>query len=825
MASPTFPRPVALPLSPDHIPKELKVSPQFVGWRYELRDDKWTKPPVCVETGEHASSTDLNTCATYELTFLAYRNDTHQLDGIGYVLVEHDNIVGFDFDHCRNPDTGEIDPWALELVRQLDSYTEVSPSGTGLRVWTYGTFADPKQGRKRGDIEMYRGQRFLTLTGCHLDGTPPTIEPRQEAINTIYKQFFHRPDLTPGDPQTNRHTSTLKDDILLERALNARNGGKLARLLAGDIRGYPSTSEADLALCSVLAFWTQDPEQINRLVCRSALFREKWERADYRDATIAKALGNAREHWRGGAVSPTNGQPGGPTHHTNGHSPTLDVNEDIHGEDIHLTDVGNGLRLVQQFGHDLRYVITWKKWIMWHGGRWVVDEGALVEWRAKQVIAGLYAWAQREVGQLAENIPEDEEEKQQRATEIAKVRAILKWAHDSENGTHIDLMVKRARVNPKVQLRHDQLDVDPMLFQCANGTIDLRTSERREPQRGDYITKQSPVIHDPDAICPRWMSFLQRIQGYPQANDHLSPNERGTRVERADRMITYLKRLVGMSLTGDITEQQLQFLYGTGQNGKSTFLNTILALLGDYGMQAAPNFLLVREHEQHPTELTDLFGKRFVSTIEIEKGKELAEALMKTLTGSENVRARRMREDFWQFPPTWKVWLAANDKPKVKGRDKATWRRIKLIPFEVTIPDEEVDHDLPGKLLEELPGILNWAIEGCQEWKDRGLEEPEEVTRATEAYREETDILGQFVHECCVKPAGTIVPKTQSSVLHKAFDAYAGTMLSPVGFADLMKASGYKKKTIEGKVYWVGIGLKTSETDAKSKAAGDTNNE
>jgi putative DNA primase/helicase len=281
-------------------------------------------------------------------------------------------------------------------------------------------------------------------------------------------------------------------------------------------------------------------------------------------------------------------------------------------------------------------------------------------------------------------------------------------------------------------------------------------------------------------------------------------------------MITYLKRLVGMSLSADIGEQILLFLHGTGQNGKSTFLNTILALTGDYGMQAAPNFLLVREHEQHPTELTDLFGKRFVCTVEIEKGKRLAEALMKILTGSEKVRARRMREDFWEFPPTWKIWLAANDKPKVNGRDKATWRRIKLIPFDVTIPDAEVDHDLPRKLTEELPGILNWAIEGCLEWQEHGLQEPLEVTRATEAYREGTDILAQFVKDCCKKQTGTQEIKVQSAFIHKAFETYIGQSISVVEFAELMKASGYKKKPINGRVYWLGIGL--NSTDDGNKA-------
>jgi putative DNA primase/helicase len=446
----------------------------------------------------------------------------------------------------------------------------------------------------------------------------------------------------------------------------------------------------------------------------------------------------------------------------------------------------------------------------------VIDEGCAVEWHAKQVIAGLYRWAQDKLGTLAVDIQDEDESRQkQRKEELAQVKAILKWAHSSESGNHIELMVRRARVNPQVQVRHEDLDAHHMLFQVMNGTIDLETGQMRAPRQSDLITKRSTVLHDPDARCPLWDAFLQRVLSFPQPHETLDPAEREKRVAEADSMITYLKRLVGMSLTGDVSAQILLFLHGTGQNGKSRFLNTIRALMGEYGMQAAPNFLLVREHEQHPTEHADLFGKRFVSTIEVEKGKHLAEALMKVLTGEENVRARRMREDFWEFPPTWKVWFCANDKPKVKGRDKATWRRIKLIPFDVTIPDDEVDRDLGDKLLKELPGILNWAIEGCLEWKKHGLQEPEKVTKATEAYREETDLVSQFARECCFlgKDATGHPAKTQSAVLHKAFETYTGQSVSPVEFADIMKASGFKKKTTDGRVYWIGIGLHPRETE------------
>jgi putative DNA primase/helicase len=536
-----------------------------------------------------------------------------------------------------------------------------------------------------------------------------TIQPRQTVIDQLHAQLRAqqagaRVTSAPGASGASP-SPPLTDDALLQKALGAQNGQKFAQLWAGELDGYGSQSEADLALCSLLAFYSQDPAQLDRLFRRSGLMRAKWERADYRDQTINRAIEGRYEHYRGVTFEARNGHTPADAHDPLGDDPSP--------EDVHLTDVGNGLRLVQQFGEDLRYVITWKKWLLWLNGRWMLDEGAVIEWHAKQVIAGLYRWAQAKIDKLVQDLATGGELSDERAKELKQAQAVLSWAHTSENGAHIDLMVKRARVNPIVQIRHDQLDADPMLFHVANGTVDLRTGKLRTPRRSDLITKHSPVAYDADAVCPTWQAFLQRVQGFPRPEEEISDDERDQRIQQADRMITYLKRAVGMSLTADVMDQILLFLHGSGQNGKSTFLNTVLALMGEYGMQAAPNFLLVREHEQHPTELTDLFGKRFVSTIEIEKGKQLAEALMKMLTGSEKVRARRMREDFWEFFPTWKIWLAANDKPKVRGRDKATWRRIKLIPFNVTIPDDEVDHDLPQKLMAELPGILNWAIEGC----------------------------------------------------------------------------------------------------------------
>jgi putative DNA primase/helicase len=222
----------------------------------------------------------------------------------------------------------------------------------------------------------------------------------------------------------------------------------------------------------------------------------------------------------------------------------------------------------------------------------------------------------------------------------------------------------------------------------------------------------------------------------------------------------FFKKLVGYALTGDVSEHVLPVLYGTGANGKSTILNALLAAVGDYGMQAAPD-LLVAKKGSHPTEVADLFGMRLVASIEVEDGRRMAESLVKQLTGGDKVRARRMRQDFWQFDPTHKVFMAVNHKPEVRGTDTAIWRRLRLIPFTETIPPAEQDKRLPEKLEAELPGILAWAIEGCLEWRREGLQAPAEVRRATGQYRSEMDVIGTFLQDECEIGNGLKVPFTE----------------------------------------------------------------
>ncbi|HID98937.1 MAG TPA: hypothetical protein EYP59_01445 [Thiotrichaceae bacterium] len=222
-------------------------------------------------------------------------------------------------------------------------------------------------------------------------------------------------------------------------------------------------------------------------------------------------------------------------------------------------------------------------------------------------------------------------------------------------------------------------------------------------------------------------------------------------------------------IPGSIQEQCLLVLHGDGGNGKSTFIDTIMTLLGDYGMVAAPEILVKRRNEQHPTEIANLKGARFVAVNETEKGRSFDENRVKMITGETSITSRFMRGDFFTFKQEYTFWLCTNNKPNIKGTDKGIWRRIRLIPFENTISDKTIDHQLLNKLGREMSGILNWAIEGCLKWQKEGLDIPTAVTQATEEYRSDQDALGRFIDECCEV---NVNAQVKTSELFKAYKTW-----------------------------------------------------
>jgi putative DNA primase/helicase len=460
------------------------------------------------------------------------------------------------------------------------------------------------------------------------------------------------------------------------------------------------------------------------------------------------------------------------------------------------TDDENGRRFAREHGAMFRHVATWGKDIVWTSQRWQLDNILAMQGLAKRTNDGIWA-------EVLAELPKP-------TTDRQLVTALTSWGKYSASAHGTDNMLAKARSEPGIVITHHDLDRDEWLLNVANGTIDLRSGKLRPHDKSDLITKLCPIIFDPEAEAPRWRRFVGEIM----AGD--------------DEMVKFLRRLAGYWLTGSVREHALPIFYGLGANGKSVFLNTVLALLGpDYAVTAPPDLLLVKRHSNHPTELADLFGKRLVCSIEIEGGRHLAESLVKSLTGGENVRARRMREDFWEFSPTHKVVIAANHRPGVRGQDHGIWRRLALVPFNLRFwdadkgefgpPELRQDKKLQEELLGELPGILNWALLGCAEWQAEGLAMPPSVLAASDAYRRESDSIAAFLAECCIV---TPTASVGASVLFAAYCKWCEDnrewAAKRTEFAHYLNAKGFQEDRFtsgpnKGKAMRRGIGMRASE--------------
>jgi len=366
----------------------------------------------------------------------------------------------------------------------------------------------------------------------------------------------------------------------------------------------------------------------------------------------------------------------------------------------------------------------------------------------------------------------------------------------------------------------------PGSFRAPTARSIFKTGTLHPAQRSDYLTDCLSIDYDPTALCPHWEAFLWRIMGGTVVNEEADPlkdeelRQQQAQDDRARRLIGFLQRVFGQCLSGDVSEQDLYILYGTGANGKSTLVNTILALLGGYAMKASAELLMTTRSDRHPTERADLFGKRLVATIETQEAGRLNETFVKEATGGDPIRARRMREDFWEFLPTHKMLLATNHKPEIRGTDYAIWRRIKLVPFTVTIPKPEQQKSLPTTLLHELPGILAWMVRGCLDWQHDGLQPPQDVLLATEAYRQEQDVFEAFLETECFRMPNA---RVSAAALYQTYERWCGDndieAIAKRAFGQRLATCGCTPdKGTGGRREWVGVGL-PAPTEEKTRYA------
>ena len=409
--------------------------------------------------------------------------------------------------------------------------------------------------------------------------------------------------------------------------------------------------------------------------------------------------------------------------------------------DFPCTDLGNAERLVFRHGKDLRYCHTWKGWLIWNGTLWKPDENGAIFRRVSETVRSIY-------------------EEAAETTDQAQRKLVAAWAKSSESRRAIMAAEELARSIANIPVAVEELDTDDNLLNCNNGTLNLRTGELQPHNRSQLITKLAPTVYDPAASAEVWDKFIFEVM-----------------LER-EALMDYLQRSVGYSLTAETTEKVVFICHGIGNNGKTTFMETVKAAMGDYAGQVPIESLMVQRYTTGSSpspDIADLRGLRFVSSSESEDGSRLAEGKIKYLTGMNRVKARRLHENGFDFRPTWKLWLDCNHLPNIKGTDKAIWNRIRRIPFELNLEEKEADQSLPGRLKAELSGVLRWAVDGCLAWRaGGGLKSPLEVSKATDLYHSQMDVIGRFLDDCTTSGLPTNEIKARS--LYKAYCLWCATV-------------------------------------------------
>lgn len=476
-------------------------------------------------------------------------------------------------------------------------------------------------------------------------------------------------------------------------------------------------------------------------------------------------------------------------------------------------DLGNGERLCKRFGQDLMHVAELQRnkrlgWVGWAGTRWSVEDGdRMARAFTHQVVAGMKAELRYHMWKGAIERPDGTEESNAQFSD--RLESFAKAVFSAGNAPKLAGMLSASQ--PYLTRLREELDTKPDIFNCANGTLELRadgTVKLRQPAREDMNTKQSPVKYDPKATCPKWEKFIVQVQ--PQ-----------------DDKRAFLQRYLGYCLCGDASEQLILLMYGLGSNGKSTVIDVLRAIIADMAATLPISSILEQEHKsggEAQPELARLYGMRVAVAAEPEKRKRLSTQRVKDLTGGDRIIVRHLHGDFFEFYAQFKIIVSFNTRPTVPTQDKGMWRRLALLGFDVTIEEKDIIRGLAKMLVdEEASGILNWLIAGWKEWKRIGLAVPDSVRAATEEYRADNDTLSDFIAAKVRPMQGAYLGATD---LFNAYREWCEVTREPKpmrqkGFGDAMAERGYRKVK-KSTWHYIDIWL-TDRSDAEAVAAAGLN--
>lgn len=717
----------------NNVPKALQDMPNWVAWKLEKRGGRDTKVPYNALTGQHAKSNDPSTWCS----FVDAVSRMDQYSGIGFML--SDDIVGIDLDDVgeeieRYKNDDHENNIVSEFINTIGSYAEISPSGNGIHILVRGTL--PPDGRRKGNVEMYSlGGRYLTVTGDIIGPYTEIIDDSDfNRIGYLHNKYI-KPVKVESKPiqQTVEHNLTNAE--VFEAASNSSSALRWKSFFDGSwSQFYSSQSEADMAFANDLAFWCAcDFNQMDSIFRGSAMYRDKWdeERNDttYGAMTLNKAIAECTNTYSPKRVGDDYSIVIG------GETSSQAVSRKFYSYD----DTGNAERYVAMHGENIRYSFVRKNWFVYDGKTWTIDDYGMTKRLADKTIEEM----KKERPYVDENIDEED-----------ALKMLERHIKRTRNTAGKEAMVKEAQ--HLLPVNQEDFDNDIFLFNAQNGYVDLDSAALLPHDREKYFTRISNTeFKGTRASCPQWIKFLDEI--------FLGDEE----------LIEYIQRAVGYSLSGSTEEQVMFVLLGNGRNGKSVFLDIINEIMGTYSAIIRPDSIMVRPQMGGASpDIAKLDGARFVSVTEPNEGDRFDEGLIKQLTGGDRISARFLHQNEFEFIPQFKLWLATNHKPFIRGRDEGIWRRLSIIPFNLQIAKNEVDKQLTHKLKQELQGILHWAVEGFLKWRKFGLQEPKQVADERNEYRTEMDVIEAFIQDRCVvdKSSGE---RVKASDLYRAYKDWA----------------------------------------------------
>lgn len=776
------------------LPEQFKKDNLFCVWKYEERGGKKTKVPYNPKTGARAQSNNPHTFST----LTEAERVQGKYDGIGVGIFGE--LCAVDIDHCIQ--NGEIHPLASGIIALMKSYTEISPSGEGIRILFKAKGVKPDKAKyyinnQKAGLEIYLAghtNKYVTVTGNAI-GDYHEVEERENELLAVLEAYMQRPSKEKSKPvqtasKINPHSAsvdykpaTLSDDEVIYKAHHAKNGDVFAKLWNGDSLAYKSESEADLALCNLLAFWTnKNPAQMDNLFRVSGLYREKWDRpqsgSTYGAITIENAIAGTKESYAE------------QKQFTQGKEKLAKISSEYKPDGFDVTEQAQSELFYELYKDRVRFCSS-VGWLVWNGSKWEESEA-----EARKLVMNLnnlqkaendrniYHIGERIARAVAEELPEEK-----RKLETLQKAELMyrKFIKSMRRGGAVSSVLSMA--GTLLDIRPDKLDKNPYLLNTPNGMINLENGALLPSDPLEYCTK-STKYSPSDKGSEMWLSFLDNLSG------------------SNPEMIDFLKQVAGMSAVGKVYMESLIIAIGDGGNGKSTFFNALLEIMGDYGGTIDPE-ILTTSNRNKGAELATLKGKRLVIGAELEEGKRLSTSMLKQIASTDKIHAEQKYRAPEDFSPSHSTILYTNHAPKVGSTDRGTWRRLILVPFTQKVAKNGEQKNYATTLVEEAGEyIAKWIVEGAKGYIENGnsLIIPQFVLKAIDEYKQENDWLGDFLDEYCEVGANYTAPKNELYDKYRRNAERVGEFVrANKAFREEMIKRGFDEGRNEKTRFWEGV--------------------